>query len=209
MTYSLGAADNIAATWEGRYAVDSAGSITVDGARFNIGGGVVDVQTDQPFMPRTDQFYFHSATLEQIASPVQANGIWLDMVIHGDGIIGSDALVPPPATGSLYFQSQQGSVWPALYFNIDQIDVAPNPLADFDANGVVNGADYVVWRKGSGTKYTQNDYNSWRAHYGPTAGGAGASVNESVPEPATLTLLFLTALATYPRRQNKGVRTMI
>jgi len=208
MTYSLGAADNIAATSEGRYAVDSAGSITVDGARFNFGGGVVDVQTDQPYMPRTDQFYFHSATLQQIASPVQAYGTWLDLVLHGDGMIGSDALVPPPAAwdtamGYLYFQSQQGVVWPALYFNIDQIDAALNPLADFDANGVVNGADYIVWRKGLGTKYTQNDYNSWRAHYGPTAGGAGASVNESVPEPATLTLLFLAALAMYGIRTSK------
>jgi hypothetical protein len=208
MAYSLGWADNIAATWDGNYAVDSAGSITVDGARFKIGAGGVDVQTDQPYMPRTDQFFFHSATLQQIASPVQAYGTWLDLVIHGDGMIGSDALVPPPAawdtaTGYLYFQSQQGVVWPALYFNIDQIDVAPNPLADFDANGAIDGADYVLWRKGLGTKYTQNDYNSWRAHYGPPAGGAGASLIESVPEPATLTLLVLAALAMYGLRPSK------
>ena len=72
---------------------------------------------------------------------------------------------------------------------------------DFDFNGVVDAADYVVWRKGLGTTYTQNDYNVWRTHFGQSAGSsAGASTNATVPEPATLVLLTLTAAGRCLRR---------
>ncbi len=60
---------------------------------------------------------------------------------------------------------------------------------DYNNNGVVDAADYVVWRKGLGTTYTQNDYNVWRAHFGLSAGsGAGVSTSAAVPEPATWVL---------------------
>jgi hypothetical protein len=65
---------------------------------------------------------------------------------------------------------------------------------DYNGNGVVDAPDYVVWRNGLGTTYTQNDYNVWRAHFGQSGGsGAGAGVNTAVPEPTTTVLLmFLT-----------------
>ncbi|HVT30534.1 MAG TPA: PEP-CTERM sorting domain-containing protein, partial [Lacipirellulaceae bacterium] len=59
------------------------------------------------------------------------------------------------------------------------------------------GADYIVFRKGLGTTYTQDDYNAWRAHFGQTyatGAGAGATI-QSVPEPATGLLLILGAVA--------------
>ena len=57
---------------------------------------------------------------------------------------------------------------------------------DFNSNGVVDAADYVVWRKGLGTTYTQNDYNVWRAHFGQAAGsGSVATATTAVPEPST------------------------
>jgi hypothetical protein len=67
---------------------------------------------------------------------------------------------------------------------------------DFNNNGVVDAADYAVWRKGLGTTYIQADYNVWRAHFGQTAGsGAGAITNAAVPEPATLALLIVGILS--------------
>lgn len=67
-------------------------------------------------------------------------------------------------------------------------------LGDFDANDVVDAADYVVWRHGLGTTYTQTDYDVWRAHLGlSTASGASSTTNDTVPEPATLVLLSLAA----------------
>jgi T5SS/PEP-CTERM-associated repeat protein len=62
---------------------------------------------------------------------------------------------------------------------------------DFNGNGVVDGADYVVWRKIDGT---QTGYETWRAHFGQTAGsGSVANSNDAVPESATLVLLILAA----------------
>jgi hypothetical protein len=68
----------------------------------------------------------------------------------------------------------------------------PGLAGDYNGNGVVDAADYVVWRKGLGTTYTQNDYDVWRAHFGQTAGsGAGVGANASVPEPTTLALIIV------------------
>jgi GH35 family endo-1,4-beta-xylanase len=65
---------------------------------------------------------------------------------------------------------------------------------DYNQDGTVDTADYVLWRNGLGTIYTPDDYNVWRAHFGETIGsGAGANANAAVPEPATLVLLMLTA----------------
>ena len=41
---------------------------------------------------------------------------------------------------------------------------------DYNRDGVVDAADYVVWRKGMGTTYTQGDYDVWRAHFGASLG---------------------------------------
>ena len=58
-----------------------------------------------------------------------------------------------------------------------QYDAAPSTLpGDYNQNGTVDAADYVVWRNGLGTTYTQTDYDVWRANFGTTAGsGSGAT----------------------------------
>jgi lysophospholipase L1-like esterase len=66
---------------------------------------------------------------------------------------------------------------------------------DFNRNGTVDAADYVVWRKGLGTVYTQTDYDAWRANFGQTAAFGTTSVADSaVPEPAIMTLLLPMAI---------------
>jgi autotransporter-associated beta strand protein len=57
---------------------------------------------------------------------------------------------------------------------------------DFTADGVVDAADYVVWRKGLGTTYTQADYTAWSAHFGQSAAASGAAA--AVPEPSVAVL---------------------
>jgi hypothetical protein len=56
--------------------------------------------------------------------------------------------------------------------------------ADFNGDGAVDAADYVVWRKRNGTL---DEYNFWRSKFG-TAGSSGMSRSDgdlaSVPEPA-------------------------
>jgi autotransporter-associated beta strand protein len=76
----------------------------------------------------------------------------------------------------------------------DQVLLQVVDAGDFNNDGVMDAADYVLWRKGLGTIYTQNDYDAWRAHFGQTPGGSGAVANSSkqlVPEPATTQLLLL------------------
>jgi hypothetical protein len=72
------------------------------------------------------------------------------------------------------------------------------PPGDFNGNGAVDAADYVVWRKNDGT---QAGYDVWRSHFGQTAGsGAGATAN-TVPEPPiALLMLVVGILATCSRQ---------
>jgi hypothetical protein len=67
------------------------------------------------------------------------------------------------------------------------ITVAYNP-GDYNGDNVVDSRDYIVWRKGMGTDYTQNDYFVWRSHFGATAGAFAG--NLAVPEPASLVMLL-------------------
>jgi hypothetical protein len=63
---------------------------------------------------------------------------------------------------------------------------------DYNSDGVVDGADYITWRK------TPNAYSgdpagftAWRSSFGNTAGGSGNSVdNTAVPEPTGLMILL-------------------
>jgi hypothetical protein len=51
-------------------------------------------------------------------------------------------------------------------------------LPDYNGNGVVDAADYVLWRNGGPLQndltpgVQPDDYNVWRAHFGRTVGGA-------------------------------------
>jgi hypothetical protein len=76
---------------------------------------------------------------------------------------------------------------------------------DFNSDGFVDNADYLAWRKTNGSNIS---YDVWRAHFGQTAGGGtGANVNSSVPEPASMALLFIGALAICSLRPNKSITT--
>lgn len=74
-------------------------------------------------------------------------------------------------------------------------------LGDYNQNGVVDAADYVVWRKklGSGTALPNDDtpgvgtddYTRWRARFGNTHAGSGSGVGAAIPEPATIAMLVV------------------
>jgi hypothetical protein len=75
-------------------------------------------------------------------------------------------------------------------------------LGDFNADGTLDAADYFVWRKNGGGIYTQSDLNIWRANFGTMLGsGTGASVNTTVPEPATAVMLIVAAVGIRLRRR--------
>jgi len=90
-----------------------------------------------------------------------------------------------------------------------------NLTGDYNNDGVVNAADYVVWRKSNGQNVTlpndstpgtvsAADYTVWRANFGQTAAASGPSTlltgfvryvtsglgsGTSVPEPASAVLV--------------------
>jgi hypothetical protein len=65
------------------------------------------------------------------------------------------------------------------------IEAAPALRGDYNQDGTVDAADYVLWRKIDGTHF---GYNIWRANFGNTAGSARLS-EATVPEPVTYLLL--------------------
>jgi hypothetical protein len=80
----------------------------------------------------------------------------------------------------------------------------PGVPGDYNDNGIVDAADYVLWRKnlGSGTSLSNDDtpgvgaddYTRWRANFGKTAGSGAAlgSISKvSVPEPPTVVMFML------------------
>lgn len=81
-------------------------------------------------------------------------------------------------------------------------------LGDYNLDGVVDAADFTVWRNTlgqSGTNLAADgngdgtinaaDYQLWKTHFGSSsAGSGGIAGGGSVPEPAGLTLLSLAAL---------------
>ena len=81
--------------------------------------------------------------------------------------------------------------------NIATILTAALP-GDYNGDGTVDAADYVVWRKNDGT---QQEYSTWRAQFGQTSGSGTAAIENSVPEPSSLSLLTLAAPALMLRRR--------
>ncbi len=75
---------------------------------------------------------------------------------------------------------------------------------DFNADGTVDSADYVVWRHDLGTIYTQGDYDLWRSHFGQVAGsGSSLAANTSIPEPATLVYVLIALAASHRIRRQQ------
>jgi hypothetical protein len=68
---------------------------------------------------------------------------------------------------------------------------------DYNGNGVVDTADYVVWRNGGSPDSSQAGYNLWRSRFGNTS-GSGSNVGSAagaVPEPASALIAGLAGLA--------------
>jgi probable HAF family extracellular repeat protein len=87
---------------------------------------------------------------------------------------------------------------------IARLDASSTLPGDFNHDGTVDAGDYVVWRKRLGTTYIQEHYETWRAHFGQTAGSGASAIGSAsdsaellsaaVPEPATFILIAYATL---------------
>ncbi len=69
-------------------------------------------------------------------------------------------------------------------------------LGDYNSDGVVDGADYTVWRDNFGGGFLPADYAVWATHF-----GEGAAAGVSVPEPAAWMLLLIASARCLSRRR--------
>jgi hypothetical protein len=99
-------------------------------------------------------------------------------------------------------------------FNFDYPVTAVATLpGDYNSDGAVDSADYVLWRKTSGTSgsglaadgsgptigvpdgvVNDHDYGYWRANFGQTASGSGSSSPLPAPEPSSIACLAMLTL---------------
>jgi hypothetical protein len=74
--------------------------------------------------------------------------------------------------------------------------IPPPPLTgDYNNNGVVDAADYVLWRKTNVNG--QQGYDDWRVNFGRTAvpGGAAFDSAMAIPEPCAIVTAIISVLA--------------
>jgi T5SS/PEP-CTERM-associated repeat protein len=122
-----------------------------------------------------------------------SSGDVFEIVTAVGGISGTFANTFLPAlSGDLTWQVDYSS-------NVVLLTVEMSGLpGDFNGDGQVDAADYVVWRVGLGTIYTQADYDIWLAHFGESSGGsasgAASSARAAVPEPNSLVALLVAAM---------------
>jgi predicted outer membrane repeat protein len=101
-------------------------------------------------------------------------------------------------------QASDGSLPSVQAILVTVTNVVSEPLVgDYNNNGVVDLADYVLWRNGgplqnegaSPGAVTLEDYGVWRANFGRTAPAVGAASGLSTrPQPTTADLLGVSSL---------------
>ncbi len=205
--------------------------LTLENLGFAAGAGLTiglqDVDLTEPLNEPSDGFgqvqVTGAATLagtlqvELLGGFAPMAGDFFQIVSAGGGISGVFGTeILPPLGGGLDWDVQ---------YNPNSVVLAvigPSLLGDYNQNGVVDAADYVVWRNtlgqmGAGLVADGNnnvevdagDYDVWRAHFGQIAGGgAGIHANSpgesAVPEPAAAGL-FLAILSSFLIRRRPGV----
>jgi hypothetical protein len=125
---------------------------------------------------------------------------------------GSDSTLIP--THFQFFFNKPATSNLTLY--IDNVRVGMSAAAvpgDYNGNGTVDAADYVLWRDGGplqnevadpGT-VSAADYDAWRARFGnPSAGGVGSFA--AVPEPAAAVALIIAGACVLATRRGLAVR---
>jgi cyclophilin family peptidyl-prolyl cis-trans isomerase len=188
----------------GPLAVDTFQQFPTGTLEIQIAGTTVGTQYDQVNVAGL-AFLGGALDVSLVAGYAPKHGDLFHVVTAAGGLVGNFAAGDLPLLSG-------GLVWSVNRTeNSLSLSVA---RADFNRNGVVDAADFIIWRKtlnqtgtglaadGNGDgKVDDTDYQIWRANFGNIAGTPPASGNiapSTVPEPATAgvlivagTLLFL------------------
>ena len=169
----------------------SAGELVIDGDYSQLVGGTlaIDLRGTAPVTQydrlAVDRFAFLGGTLEvSLPGFTPSPGAMFMILTAGEGVFGEfDNLVLPA-----------GFQWDVVYGANDVVltFVGAGLAGDFNQDGTVDAADYVVWRKNGGS---QQDYLAWRSNFGTTGSGGGSASGfaATVPEPSSGLLFLLVA----------------
>jgi hypothetical protein len=159
-------------------------------------GGIIHDGTPAPHRLAMEIVRLENGLVE-VASFVDGVEVLRDDIKETDN--GFGVLGPPPfAYDYVAFRNSTDFDYVIDNFMVEVFGSNEGLDGDYNGDGKVDAADYVVWRKTMGT---QPEYDSWRANFGASL-GAGAAV-AAVPEPAGLALLVMGGLfaATCVRRR--------
>jgi T5SS/PEP-CTERM-associated repeat protein len=187
------------------------GALHLDGGYTQTAAGALDIQLAST--SSLDQLLISGhATLSGALDISLFNGFIptvgqsFDLLSATGGITGqfTSADLPLLLTGG------HGPFWTIVYTNTDVIlKLVNTTTGDYNHDGVVDAADYAVWRATLGQTginlradgdgdhtVTQADYNVWKANFGNVASGsaAGSASSAAVPEPASLSLVACAAV---------------
>ena len=108
-----------------------------------------------------------------------------------------------------FFNTEHGDGFDTDFYIRSMEIIGPDPVGvpgDYNSNGKVDAADYVVWRDHSGGfqltnevagvtpgQVTAEDYTAWRNRFGNTSGSGSTLGGTSIPEPSTFVYLVAAA----------------
>jgi hypothetical protein len=92
-----------------------------------------------------------------------------------------------------------GLEWRVDYYadRVDLLVIDPTQTlaGDYNSDGVVNAADYTVWRDGNSPDSSQAGYDLWADNYGATTATATSNAaTHAMPEPTAVIPLLLACL---------------
>jgi hypothetical protein len=122
--------------------------------------------------------------------------------VTGGSVGRADIRIQIDEAGELYILSKSDGMIRAI------VGTTAAVSGDYNRDGHVDAADYIVWRRSMGQNLApysgadgsgngtvdEADFEFWRERFGDSLGGAGATAEATVPEPASVLLLSLAAL---------------
>jgi hypothetical protein len=130
--------------------------------------------------------------------------------VHNRDRVATISNLSPQASNILYVQFI-GSNGGLGYLNDMQIEAVASELdGDYNENGSVDAADYVMWRDNPAANGGDPaGYITWRANFGRTSAGGGLASGYAVPEVSSFTLALLAAMGLFSLRRSLEFRESV